>query len=45
VHRQFLEVGCDVIETDTFGAASIVQARAAAKQSAFVSESCTGYWP
>ncbi|MCP9772093.1 methionine synthase [Synechococcus sp. Tobar12-5m-g] len=24
VHRQFLEVGCDVIETDTFGAASIV---------------------
>ncbi len=26
VHRQFLEVGCDVIETDTFGAASIVLA-------------------
>jgi len=24
VHRQFLEAGCDVIETDTFGAASIV---------------------
>ena len=24
VHRQFLEVGCDVIETDTFGAASTV---------------------
>jgi 5-methyltetrahydrofolate--homocysteine methyltransferase len=24
VHRQFLDVGCDVIETDTFGAASIV---------------------
>merc|ERR1711965_434092 len=24
VHRQFLEVGCDVIETDTFSAASIV---------------------
>jgi 5-methyltetrahydrofolate--homocysteine methyltransferase len=26
VHRQFLEVGCDVIETDTFGATSIVLA-------------------
>ena len=26
VHRQFLDVGCDVIETDTFGAASIVLA-------------------
>jgi 5-methyltetrahydrofolate--homocysteine methyltransferase len=26
VHRQFLEVGADVIETDTFGAASIVLA-------------------
>ncbi|MFL2507539.1 MAG: methionine synthase [Parasynechococcus sp.] len=26
VHRQFLEAGCDVIETDTFGAASIVLA-------------------
>ena len=26
VHRQFLDVGCDVIETDTFGAASIVPA-------------------
>ncbi|MCF8132223.1 MAG: methionine synthase [Synechococcus sp. Tobar2m-G35] len=24
VHRQFLEVGCDVIETDTFGATSLV---------------------
>jgi len=24
VHRQFLAAGCDVIETDTFGAASIV---------------------
>ena len=24
VHQQFLEAGCDVIETDTFGAASIV---------------------
>ena len=24
VHRQFLEAGCDVIETDTFGAASVV---------------------
>jgi 5-methyltetrahydrofolate--homocysteine methyltransferase len=26
VHRQFLEVGCDVIETDTFGATSLVLA-------------------
>jgi 5-methyltetrahydrofolate--homocysteine methyltransferase len=26
VHRHFLEVGCDVIETDTFGATSIVLA-------------------
>ena len=26
VHRQFLEAGCDVIETDTFGAASVVLA-------------------
>jgi len=26
VHRQFLDVGCDVIETDTFGAASVVLA-------------------
>ena len=26
VHRQFLEAGCDVIETDTFGATSIVLA-------------------
>ncbi|CAI8155443.1 MAG: Methionine synthase [Prochlorococcus marinus str. MIT 9215] len=26
VHRQFLEAGCDVIETDSFGAASIVLA-------------------
>ena len=26
VHRQFLEAGCDVVETDTFGAASIVLA-------------------
>ncbi|MDJ1184493.1 methionine synthase [Roseofilum casamattae] len=26
VHRDFLEAGCDVIETDTFGAASIVLA-------------------
>src|SRR5256885_929729 len=24
VHAGFLEVGCDVVETDTFGAASIV---------------------
>ena len=26
VHRQFLDAGCDVIETDTFGAASVVLA-------------------
>ncbi|WP_370455631.1 methionine synthase [Synechococcus sp. RSCCF101] len=26
VHRRFLEAGCDVIETDTFGAASVVLA-------------------
>ncbi len=26
VHRQFLEVGADVIETDTFGATSLVRA-------------------
>src|SRR6185295_3026502 len=26
VHSEFLEVGCDVIETDTFGATSIVLA-------------------
>lgn len=26
VHRQFLEAGCDVIETDTFGATSLVLA-------------------
>ncbi|MFM7634656.1 MAG: homocysteine S-methyltransferase family protein, partial [Cyanobacteriota bacterium] len=26
VHRQFLEVGADVIETDTFGATSLVLA-------------------
>ena len=26
VHRKFLEAGCDVIETDSFGAASLVLA-------------------
>ncbi|MFZ9950660.1 MAG: methionine synthase [Vulcanococcus sp.] len=35
VHRQFLEVGCDVIETDTFGAASIVLAEYDLQEQAF----------
>ena len=35
VHRQFLEVGCDVIETDTFGAASIVLAEYDLEDQAF----------
>ena len=35
VHRQFLEVGCDVIETDTFGAASIVLAEYGLEEKAF----------
>ncbi len=35
VHRQFLEVGCDVIETDTFGAASIVLAEYGLEAHAF----------
>ncbi len=35
VHRQFLEVGCDVIETDTFGAASIVLAEYGLESQAF----------
>ena len=35
VHRQFLEVGCDVIETDTFGAASIVLAEYGLEEQAF----------
>ncbi|MCP9786331.1 methionine synthase [Cyanobium sp. N5-Cardenillas] len=35
VHRQFLEAGCDVIETDTFGAASIVLAEYGLEQQAF----------
>ncbi len=35
VHRQFLEVGCDVIETDTFGAASIVLAEYDLQDQAF----------
>ncbi|MEC8441545.1 MAG: methionine synthase [Cyanobacteriota bacterium] len=35
VHRQFLEVGCDVIETDTFGAASIVLAEYGLAEKAF----------
>jgi len=36
VHRQFLEVGADVIETDTFGAASIVLAEYGLEDQAFV---------
>jgi 5-methyltetrahydrofolate--homocysteine methyltransferase len=35
VHRQFLEAGCDVIETDTFGAASIVLAEYELQDQAF----------
>jgi 5-methyltetrahydrofolate--homocysteine methyltransferase len=35
VHRQFLDVGCDVIETDTFGAASIVLAEYGLEDQAF----------
>lgn len=35
VHRQFLEAGCDVIETDTFGAASIVLAEYGLEDRAF----------
>ncbi|MEY3749912.1 MAG: methionine synthase, partial [Cyanobacteriota bacterium] len=35
VHRQFLEVGCDVIETDTFGAASTVLAEYELQDQAF----------
>jgi 5-methyltetrahydrofolate--homocysteine methyltransferase len=35
VHRQFLEVGCDVIETDTFGATSIVLAEYDIQDQAF----------
>jgi 5-methyltetrahydrofolate--homocysteine methyltransferase len=35
VHRQFLEVGCDVIETDTFGAASVVLAEYGLENQAF----------
>jgi 5-methyltetrahydrofolate--homocysteine methyltransferase len=35
VHRQFLEVGCDVIETDTFGATSIVLAEYDLQDQAF----------
>ncbi|MCP9799509.1 methionine synthase [Synechococcus sp. RedBA-s] len=35
VHAQFLEAGCDVIETDTFGAASIVLAEYGLEDQAF----------
>ncbi len=35
VHRQFLDAGCDVIETDTFGAASIVLAEYGLEDQAF----------
>ena len=35
VHRQFLAAGCDVIETDTFGAASIVLAEYDLERQAF----------
>ena len=35
VHRQFLDAGCDVIETDTFGAASIVLAEYGLEDKAF----------
>ncbi len=36
VHRQFLEAGCDVIETDTFGAASLVLVEYDLEDQAFV---------
>jgi len=36
VHQQFLEVGADVIETDTFGAASIVLAEYGLEDQAFL---------
>ncbi|MFM9087147.1 MAG: methionine synthase, partial [Cyanobium sp.] len=35
VHRQFLQAGCDVIETDTFGATSIVLAEYGLEDQAF----------
>ena len=35
VHRQFLDAGCDVIETDTFGAASVVLAEYGLEDKAF----------
>jgi 5-methyltetrahydrofolate--homocysteine methyltransferase len=35
VHRQFLEAGCDVIETDTFGSTSIVLAEYGLEEQAF----------
>ena len=35
VHRHFLEAGCDVIETDTFGATSIVLAEYGLEDQAF----------
>jgi 5-methyltetrahydrofolate--homocysteine methyltransferase len=35
VHRQFLAAGCDVIETDTFGAASVVLAEYGLEDQAF----------
>jgi 5-methyltetrahydrofolate--homocysteine methyltransferase len=35
VHRQFLEAGCDVIETDTFGATSVVLAEYGLEDRAF----------
>ncbi len=35
VHEQFLEVGCDVIETNTFGASSIVLEEYGLKESAY----------
>ena len=36
VHRQFLEAGCDVIETDTFGAASVVLVEYDLEDQAFI---------
>jgi 5-methyltetrahydrofolate--homocysteine methyltransferase len=36
VHRQFLEAGCDVIETDSFGAASVVLAEYGLEDQAFL---------
>jgi hypothetical protein len=45
VHRQFLEVGADVIETDTFGATSLVLAEYDIADQALRSTSGRSSWP